>query len=70
MSSFMIRKHCCFKCGEEEKYIINTERRNYECRVTPGNTQILQATYIDKNKVEVEYECSKCHNKNKIVVNL
>ena len=70
MSSFEMKEHNCFCCDAKEKYIICNQETILENQHSLEGITPIKPTYISKNRVELEYECKVCHNKNKIVVDL
>lgn len=70
MASFEVRKHNCFNCNEEKKYIIENPRKSYDCVAYPYGIVTLEPVYLEKDKVELEYTCKRCRCKNKIVIDL
>lgn len=63
-------KHKCFYCGEE--VVINPQINNgcYNVFSSEEGTITPEATFIDKNKIEVVYKCNSCRNNNKLIIDL
>ena len=68
---FMEKTHNCFKCNNENTLDVNIRTgASMESFTIRDDTIRVEATFISKNEVEVEYNCRYCRNKNKINIKI
>lgn len=61
----------CFRCNSEQEIMLEVmNKSSVRSYCVKEGTQVVPVTFINKDKVEVEYYCNYCKNKNKIIVDL